>query len=558
MYNDLIAYAIDVLDKQDYSYQELIGVIKDLFAQIAPKLNIGLITFYTNCRKNVYSEKRINYVNDFYQGEKYNVDKVLEFKNDIRNNGSYIVSLYPVDDFTTEEIECIGRLNFIFSKTLSRAKQSEIISETPTLDPLTGYLNTAGLNSNILSIVNQGKIDKYVTLFINIKDCSSINRLCGSIQDGNILIRQFADRIYSELEEDEIIGRHGGDNFTIMVKKENSAKIIELLKGINVSANIKGRNVSITIESVIGCYNNKKGDDNQTIMENSSIAMQMCKRQKNTNIIVFNEELQNKIDLKRRVKDNFGKAVLDGRIIPYYQPKVDSTTNLLYGAEALSRWQKEDGELISPGLFIPTLEEAGTICDLDFIILEKVCENIKEQVKSGITPVPISINFSKHHFSKRSSGISFVKRIINTIRDYGVDPKLIEVEFTESIKVEDYVLLRHIVSELHNEVIKVSIDDYGTGYSSLQLLESVPFDIIKMDKSFADLIGTQKGNIIFKYTTEMMRKLGKEIICEGVETKEQIDFLNSIKCTIIQGYYFDKPLPKEEYEERLKVKQYKK
>lgn len=551
MYNDLLVYILNVLSDSNYSFEELMGVVSRICAEIAPKINIGLINTQFNNKKNIYSDDRVKVENAIYKGEKYNADNVVQFKSPIDDLGDYSIDIYPIEEFTVEEKEFLKNMNYLFSQAISKIKQQEVIKQTTILDPLTGMLNRDGIHGYISEISASNKIGEYDTLFINVKDCAEINKLCGGIQFGDILLRKYAYIISEFLEDGEKIARPGGDNFIIIIKKERLKDILKFLESVEVSAVIRGSLISTTIKANVGYYDNKPGDTMNTVMNSSKFALDYVKSINGTDVIEFDENLQNRMDLVRNIRTAFINAIEEKRIIPYYQPKVNSESYELYGAEALCRWIKSDGSLLSPAVFIPALEHDGFVCDIDFEILERVCSDIKRTIDSGLEPVPVSVNFSKYHFIRPDVDARLVKKIVNIIDSYNIDHKYIEVEFTESGKIEDYSVLKEIVDGLHKEGIKVSVDDFGTGYSSLQLIEEVPFDTVKMDKSFADRIGTNEGNIIFKYITSMMKELGREIVCEGVETQQQIDFLNEIRCNIIQGYYFDRPLPYESY--RLKL-----
>jgi EAL domain-containing protein (putative c-di-GMP-specific phosphodiesterase class I) len=206
------------------------------------------------------------------------------------------------------------------------------------------------------------------------------------------------------------------------------------------------------------------------------------------------------------------------------------------------------------------LEREGTICALDFYVLNKVCEDINAWLSKGITPVRISTNFSRLHMHNPK----LAEDIFNVIKRQGVDPSYIEIELTESIGYDDFGALEKFVSALHNYGIKTSIDDFGTGYSSLNLLSELHVDVIKLDKSFvtppsqaedesdASYNKRLKSNyIVIKTIINMAVELGLEVICEGVETKEQANMLENLGCHMAQGFLYDKPIPHDEFESRL-------
>lgn len=534
--------------------------LKKLFSDISPRLNIGKITLKTKRKVNIYSNRLFNTELVLFDNNDYDKNNNLVFEREVKSLGKYSIEISIKKGYilTDEEKVIIKRLSSLFSTLFELSNYLQLLDEVNKLDPLTGYYNPIGINDYVYKLNNEKRLDKFNTLYANIKNCKLINRISGGIQNGDILIRQFADIIYDALEEDEIMGRYGEDNFTILVRKENTKKILELLKSIPVSANINGVTISTNIESVVGYYENKLNDSFYTIIDSSSTAMNIAKSLNNVNVVKFDEELKEKIELSRLIQKNFFADLNDEKIVPYYQPKVDINNNTICSSEALSRWHTDDGEILTPNKFIPILEQYGYVCELDFYILNKVCKDIKEQLEKGIEPVTVSINFSRYHFIDQKEDFSFIKRIINTIFSYNIDTKYIEIEFTEAGMLEDYTIINKFVEILHLYGIKVSIDDYGKGYSSLELLSQVPFDIIKMDKSFIDKYNTENGRIILSSTINMMKKLGKTVVCEGIENEDQINYLKNINCDVIQGYYYDKPLSKEDYEKRLVYKKYSK
>jgi EAL domain-containing protein (putative c-di-GMP-specific phosphodiesterase class I) len=255
----------------------------------------------------------------------------------------------------------------------------------------------------------------------------------------------------------------------------------------------------------------------------------------------------------KEVSTIFKKALLNEEFVVYYQPKVDLNNNQLCGCEALVRWVK-DGKVMPPMEFIPVLEREGSVCKLDFYVFEKVCRDINQWLRQGIEPVRISTNFSKAHLHNRS----FADDIVSIMRKYEVDSRYLEVELTEMSGYEDYDALSVFVDEMKDYGVKTSIDDFGTGYSSLNLLKDLNVDVIKLDKSFLNNI-EKKGEsdeIVIKSIIKMVTDLNMKVIAEGVETVEQAEFLKDAECCMAQGFLFDKPLPRDEFEKRLKDRQY--
>ena len=239
----------------------------------------------------------------------------------------------------------------------------------------------------------------------------------------------------------------------------------------------------------------------------------------------------------------------DEEFLVYYQPKVSLDGRNIAGAEALSRWY-HNGRLISPADFIPVLEQGRDICKLDFYVLDKVCRDIRRWLDTGRNVVRISVNLSRRHLSD----MDLLDRIVKIIDKHNVPHELIEIELTETTTDVEFKDLKRTISGLQQTGISTSVDDFGIGYSSLNLIKELPWNVLKLDKSLLpdknNNNDEQKG-IMFKYIVAMAQEMGLECIAEGVETKEHVDLLTSNSCKLAQGYYFDKPLPVEEFETRL-------
>jgi len=252
----------------------------------------------------------------------------------------------------------------------------------------------------------------------------------------------------------------------------------------------------------------------------------------------------------------FYKALSQREFVVYYQPKVNTYSKQLCGAEALVRWKLPDGSLRPPMEFIPVLEKNGSICKLDFYVLEETCRLLRFCKEEGIPEVAVSVNFSRKHLLNPG----LVNDIVEIIDRYEISHELVEIEFTESEDFRDYAVMAKLIEDLKQQGIRTSIDDFGTGYSSLNMLKMTSIDTLKIDKSFIpveEYLGSKsKECIMFEYIAKLAGELGFRTVSEGVETKEQYEYLSKVGCDIIQGYYFDRPLPEEVFLERLKNKQY--
>ena len=248
----------------------------------------------------------------------------------------------------------------------------------------------------------------------------------------------------------------------------------------------------------------------------------------------------------------FPEAIRRHEFVVYYQPKVDIRTNRLHGAEALIRWKTDEG-MISPGKFIPLFEKNGLVCQLDFYVLRTVCHDLRKWIDDGNEPVCISSNFSKLHFENTD----VVDRIIEIADEFAIPHKYSEIEITETTYEGRKEILTQVLNRLKESGFSTSIDDFGSGYSSLNILSELDFQVLKLDKAFLDSgIDNMKVRNIVESVITMAKKLRMRVVAEGVEHREELDFLKELSCDLIQGYYFDRPMPIKEFEKRLTTPDY--
>ncbi len=249
----------------------------------------------------------------------------------------------------------------------------------------------------------------------------------------------------------------------------------------------------------------------------------------------FNQSSAHFEQLKRAVI----KAIENDEFVPYYQPKVDINTKKLIGSEALVRWIR-DGKVVPSNEFIPLCERTGIIVNIDLLMLEKVLQFLKENLDAGIKCTPISINFSRLHLNSPD----FINKLTSRIQHYQVPPELIEVELTESAFFDNLNLIHSFTTQLHEHGIRMAMDDFGSGYSSLNMLKDIPIDVLKIDKEFLSTKENKhRQEIIFRSIVSMANNLGIQIVVEGVETIENIELMKRSQCYIAQGYYFARPMP---------------
>lgn len=253
---------------------------------------------------------------------------------------------------------------------------------------------------------------------------------------------------------------------------------------------------------------------------------------------------------KSSVRNSMKKALYNGEIKVFYQPKIEAGSTRVIGAEALVRWQKPDGSFIYPDMFIPALEENGSIVDLDFFVYEQVFKTLQERISAGKPIVPVSMNVSRAHL-KDGRIYSYIKDLF---KKYHVHPKYTEFELTESMYVQNIDKILTVVKEFREKGGRISMDDFGSGYSSLNLLTDLPIDTLKVDKVFLKNEHLNENEkTVLSCVIEMAKKLRMDVVCEGVETEEQSRFLSLLGCDMFQGFLYAKALPMEEYYDYLET-----
>lgn len=423
----------------------------------------------------------------------------------------------------------------------SYIKYQKKISSIIFIDDLTKEKNLECLNLEFENMNNKDKKDKSL-IVMDIDKFKIINIMYGSKVGDELL--KYISKVLKEILPNEQMFKGDADLFVIIVnstsKEEIRNKIIRLENRIREDFEKK---IIVPMELSFGICSFDKFEDLHSIYNNALIAKNEIKGNLNENIGFFTEESKNKIIENRKIEDSFMNSIKNNEFEVWYQPKFNMKTNELYGAEALVRWRKEDGTIISPAKFIPIFENSGQIIDLDEFIIETVFKNIKEMRELGLNIKPVSINLSRVNIYN----MEILEKIKELSEKYKIRGSDISFEVTESALIENNKSINKLIRKLHKLGFKVDMDDYGVGTSTLNSLFASDFDTLKLDKSFIDYIGNEKMDTIIKSTIRMATELNMKIIAEGVETKEQVEFLINNNCNIAQGYYFSKPLSKENY-----------
>lgn len=408
--------------------------------------------------------------------------------------------------------------------------------------------NTRAFMSFAEKLISENKINGYTALYFNIRNFKSVHKKLTYIE-GDEALAEYCKIIVNALSKDEIVARLGGDNFVALILDEHSDYFYDLIQNMVVKYKApNGERLTFMFGATVGAAKLENISDSGEIMMQISTAYQHT-RDDREQFEYYDPRLSHELIERKNVLSKFHRALSDGEFFPVFQPKVCVKTHRLIGAEALVRWRNKDGFMM-PNSFISILEADGCITALDFFVLDKVCRFIANLIARGIEPVKISVNFSKRHLSNNK----LVEEIVDVIDKYHVPHEYIEVELTEGEDFHNHNVMKNVVDDLGALGIKTSIDDFGTGYSSLAMLRSISIDVLKIDKSFipdSPINRQDKSCLMFEGVVRLAKSLGLTIIVEGVETDEQLKFVDEMDCDIVQGYIFDKPLSEDDFIERL-------
>lgn len=486
----------------------------------------------------------------YYDDGNADSTRVLKFtENNVRAckaNYSFMQSKSGQDwsDEEFQQIEAFEKLIYTFcdrSYASTIAKDLSMFDNDLMVYPLTFFLAT------VKNLIRQGRIGEFGGVYFNIKHFSSINDRFGRDCATNIM-KLFIHGILEKILYEECICRVGGDNFVVLFKKDNLNIIKNYLSGMPITFN-DGETVTVT--TTAGYYMIPEATESATdVMDRISTAYQLAKSVYKRPFLFYDDEIMQHQTHVKEIEMMFPSAIENEEFKVFYQPKTQLNNYQLAGAEALCRWFR-NGKVISPGEFIPVLEGSKAICTLDFYMLDHVCRDIRRWLDEGREAVKVSVNLSRLHLGDED----LLESILRIIDKYKVPHHFIEIELTETTTDVDYKELKKIVYGLREQDISTSVDDFGVGYSSLNLIREMPWNVLKIDKSFLPTQEEENNDPskvkMLRHIITMSQDLGLECIVEGVETAEQVKLLKDCKCYLAQGFYFDRPLPVKEFEQKL-------
>ena len=454
-----------------------------------------------------------------------------------------------------EDVEELMIISKVIGSYLVKMQVQNEIEKLAYTDALTGMWNF-----NKFKIVAEDLLESleedsphYAMICFDIKKFRYINDTFG-FEVGDEILLHIANYLKKTLRKQMIFTRMSADKFLVLLSYE---KVEHVLATVNLSIEemqyfVSAKTGRYKLIFNAGIYLIHKEDSLalNAIVDKADIARSKAHCGHDSNFVFYNETFRQKLMKEKEIEDLVDYALEYKEFVVYYQPKIDLLTGKIKGAEALVRWISPIKGFMSPAEFIPLFEKNGFIAKLDFYVFERVFSDLRKWLDEGKKIVPISINLSRVHLSDGS----FIEKLEKLLKQYHIDPKIVEIELTESVFMENISSIIEVMHQLKKIGFLISIDDFGSGYSSLRLLRDLPVDYLKLDKEFLDNGDSSiREQIIIMNVIRMAKTLGIKVVSEGVETATQATFLKSCACDLVQGFYYARPMPLEDFEKKMEI-----
>lgn len=498
---------------------------------------------------NVMLEDHVIYPDD--------IEKALEFRDKIQQGGSGKLTLRlltPAGIYRWFEMiltPCIRNKREIYAGVYidvdEETRQREILRYRAEFDPVSGIYNKTTFFEKTQKLLAAEPEKLHFLVRFDVDRFKIINELY-TISEGDRVLRFIGENIQKLLHSDETYARMGNDIFGMCLnrtKEETIALIEELKKRINT--------YPISFQFVLSAgiveIDHYDGESVDILCDWAALAQQKVKGSYIQCYAFYEKRMTDDLNWEHEIIVWMQQALEEEQFQVYFQPKYNMQNNVIIGAEALVRWNHPKEGMISPAKFIPLFERNGFILKLDEYIWEQTCIIMRKWMEQGIQLVPISVNVSRLHLHNPR----FCKKIPELCQKYQISPEFLQLEITESAYIDCPQMLYGIMEQLQEQGFVFSMDDFGSGYSSLNSLKDIPVNIVKIDLKFLQKArrGDDIGYKILRGTIRMILDMGLNLIVEGVETRDQVDFLLSAGCVYAQGYYYAKPMPKNEFEKIL-------
>ena len=432
----------------------------------------------------------------------------------------------------------IGQLASAFNSTIITLRYRA------DYDELTGIYNSNTMYREAEAMLKQHPDNQYAIICMDVNHFKLVNDLLGW-DKGDELLKHIAHVLTSKLPHDSIYARVRGDIFCICMRYEKRKQLIQTVTQLRTE--VEGYYEDLDVAPFFGIYVVEDVETPVNLMcDWADMALKSIKGNMVQFYAFYNDQLRDTMINNKMIESEMYVALEQQQFFVMIQPKCDINTGKAIGAEALVRWQHPERGMIPPDAFIPVFEEDGFVLQLDEYVWEETCKALRRWLDKGYEVVPISVNVSRLHIYDNA----LVDKLVGLVRKYNLPTGLLELELTESAFLGNVDDLYALMSRLKEAGFTLSMDDFGSGYSSLNMLKDAPFDVVKFDREFLnETVNSDKGKTILDSMISMVNRLNIKVLVEGVETKEQTKILLEAGCHIAQGYYYSRPIKMEEFEE---------
>ena len=435
-----------------------------------------------------------------------------------------------------------------------QAENQDELYERACIDEVTGIFNKTGF-ANFIDEVLHIRSLRFAVVYFDFDNFKAFNDLFG-YAEGDRLLKHTADILAADMTAKEACARFNGDNFYVLFTYETQSRLEKRINALmeKFSDFTFSQDNSTAYDIICHCgifqvNDLHRGKTVDFYVDRTKIALASVEKNHTNGFIYYNDSMRKNLVFEAELENDLKHGLENGDFKVYVQPKHSVKTQKLAGGEALIRWQHPTKGFLTPNRFVDIFERNGQVTEIDFYVLEQVCKMQREWVDLGIKPIVIFVNQSRMHFYKQD----YYDRLRAVIKKYNIDPKFIELEITETVAMSNTQMLAQATKRLHKMGFRVSIDDFGAGQSSLNVLKDIDVDVIKLDRGFfIELSTSPKGKEIISTVIGMAARLHIETVSEGIETKEQFDFIHKAGCDLVQGFLFGRPMPIDDFSELFK------
>ncbi len=474
-------------------------------------------------------------------------------------NGVIVVSMAKSEDVYGVTRKTVGLIAGLFVLTvvvlvfqvafamITGKKRDEEMERAISYDDLTNLPLKSLHKETVAAILEKGE-GKYAYAIADVTGFKFVNSTLG-YEYGNRVLKYIADILSKAVTKDENVCRTSGDHFAMLLKYDTVDELVKRLETMlnyctEVPENDEGKAAKIFFRC--GVYLINGNEDVNRIRSRANVARKGIGKSMSNEIAFYSDEDFNKDIEQHELESDLLNSIKNEELVVYLQPKYGIPEEKVIGAEALIRWNHPEKGMIAPNMFIPIAEVDGFVKEIDFYVFETVCRKLRDWKRAGRQLITVSVNFSRLHLYDED----FVGNLIRLSKEYEIEPKYLEIELTETAIYDEMDRLLDVMYLIKDAGFGLSMDDFGSGYSSLHLLREMPVDVLKLDKGFLDECGNAdnaREQKVISHVISMAKDLDITVLAEGVETVEQKNFLQNASCDVIQGYYYSKPMPIDDF-----------